>query len=149
MACSDAEELGFTQSKKCHDREHAWKMNVKTLQRQHMLHCVFSKKVWTWCFTKCVLFFAIVEGKKTWGTHHTIFLRNVGRKNDVGLAPTKKTLSYRRKKKFQTPCTQRVHRRKVSKHALVSQTNASIAVTKDRWEWLPHRVRLVICLIIE
>ena len=72
--------------------------------------CV-SKIDWTWYFTNCVLFFTIVEGKKTWGTRHTILLRNVGRRNNVRLVPIKKkTLSYRRIKEIvnslHTTCAQ-------------------------------------------
>ena len=117
----------------------------------HVTHqCVFSKIDWTWYFTKRAIFLTIVEGKKTWGTRHTILLRNVGRRNNVRLVPIKKNAFISEdKRNCKLPAHNVCTRKKESKHALVSQTNASIVVTQDKWEWLPHRVRLVICLIIE
>ena len=57
-------------------------------------HCAVSKRVRTCYFTKRVMFHTIVNGK-TWGTSHTILLRDVGRRNNVRLAPT-------RNKRFRT-----------------------------------------------
>ena len=151
MACSSAMELASRNRKMPRSRTWLKTECEDAATTTHVTHhCVVSKIVWTCCFTNCVLFFTIIEGT-TWGTRHTILLRNVGRKNDVWLAPFKKKRFHIGEKQeivnsLHTTCAQE---KKESKHALVSQTNASIVVNQDRWEWLPHRVRLVICLIIE
>ena len=97
----------MTRPRKCLNTECEDAATTTHVAHQH----VVSKIVWTCCFTKRAIFLTIDEGK-TWGTRHTILLWNVGRKNDVGLAPDQKTLSYRRKTRNCKPPAHNVCTRK-------------------------------------